>query len=244
MIRFRRRRGSVIWFIVAAFISLTAKPCPAQTQDPSAAEFWPTFNANFELSERISLRGYVERYNGEDGNLRERKIGASFSYRRKRILKKHQPDVDEDNEFNLVVGAGYEFVQTDQGDSNKHQHVMILHATPRYIIGGNLLLQDRNRLEFQFPEGTYNFRYRNKLSIQRPFRINNFRLTPYISGELFWDRNRDSWNKNRYAFGWQFPFRKSFMLDTYYQRENCTTCGLNHLNIFGLTFNLYFWRKN
>ena len=36
------------------------------------------------------------------------------------------------------------------------------------------------------------------------------------------------------------PYQKLLMVDTYYMRQNCTTCSLDPLDILGLTLNLYF----
>jgi len=41
----------------------------------------------------------------------------------------------------------------------------------------------------------------------------------------------------------QLPFKRRFMLDNYYQRQNCTTCTPKHLNVWGLTLNFYFRNK-
>ena len=134
-------------------------------------------------------------------------------------------------------------MQTNQNDKIKREHRIILQATPKYIPGAGVLVQDRNRVEFRWNDGTYDFRYRNELTIDRPFKLSAFRFTPYAAGELFWDRNHHSWNQNQYAFGVQLPYKKRLMLDTYYLRQNCTTCNQDPLNVFGLTLNLYFRRK-
>jgi hypothetical protein len=46
-----------------------------------------------------------------------------------------------------------------------------------------------DRIEFRWNAGTYDFRYRNRLTIDRPFKIKKLRFSPYAAGELFWDRN-------------------------------------------------------
>lgn len=70
-----------------------------------------------------------------------------------------------------------------------------------------------------------------------------YEFTPYATGELFWDRNHHSWNQNQYAFGVQLPYKRHLMVDTYYLRQNCTTCSEDPLNVWGVTLNLYFRSK-
>ena len=198
----------------------------AQSQNPEPAnQLWSTVNASFELSERSRLTAIFEKHNGEEGDFGEEKIGAVFSYRMTRISRHLTGDNDKENEYNLILGAGYLFIVNNQSNGRKDEHRLLLESTPKYVFGLGILAQDRNRIEFRWKGDAYNFRYRNRLTVERPFRIGKLRLSPYASGELFWDRNHHAWNENQYAFGVQWPFRKIFKLNTYYLRQNCTTCS-------------------
>lgn len=235
------RRRSV--FVVVAVVLSMSCNTQAQTTTP-ANEFWPAINATFDLHSRVGVQVYAEKHNGEDVSLVQWKVGTLLSYRLKRILKTHREDIDEENEYNLVIAGGYEFVQTDQNvSSTKREHRVIVQSTPKYTPGAGFLLQNRNRAEFRWVDGTYNFRYRNKLIVDRAFKLNKFRFTPYAAGELFWDRNHHAWTENQYAFGVQLPYKKLLMLDTYYLRQNCTTCSQDPVSVFGIKLNFYFARK-
>ena len=203
-------------------------------------QFWPTLNASFELGKRSRITTTIEKHNGEDAPYDQWKFAAIFSHRINRIGEYLRHDVDKENEYNLVLGGGYEFLRTDQNGRQKNEHRILVQAIPKYVLFAKILAQDRNRIEFRWTNGIYDFRYRNKLTIDRTFKIDKLRLIPYASGELFWDRNHHAWNENQYAFGVRFPYKKSFMLDTYYLRQNCTTCSLDPLNVFGVQANLYF----
>ena len=111
---------------------------------------------------------------------------SSLHYRVKRMLKERHHEIDEENRYNLVVGGGYEFTQTDQNGSTKRGHRIILQASPRYVLPFKLLAQNLNCVEFRWVHSAYNFRYRNKLTVDRPLSVDKFRFTPYASGELFW----------------------------------------------------------
>jgi uncharacterized protein DUF2490 len=237
--RIERRR---IFLMATVLLVLIDSNSAGQTSS-TAKEVWPAVHATFELQPKTRLLVFVEKHNGEDFSLAQWKVGAIVSYRMKRILEAHRSDIDEENEYNLVVGGGYEYVQTNQNDETKREHRIILQSTPKYIPGAGVLMQDRNRVEFRWTDGAYNFRYRNKLTIDRPFKEGVFRFTPYAAGELFWDRNHHAWNQNQYAFGVQLPYKRRLMLDTYYLRQNCTTCSQDPVNVFGVTLNVYFRRK-
>jgi hypothetical protein len=229
--------------VVLGVVLFLASPI-ALTQTPSGAnEFWPAVKASVELKPRTRIQLFAETENSEDSPDLQWKAGALLTYRMKQILKPHQTDIDDENEHNLVVAVGYEYVQTTQSDNTKRENRIIIQATPRHIPGAGLLLQDRNRVELRWVNGNFSARYRNKLTVQRGFNADRFRFTPYASGELFFDGNHHSWNQNQYAFGVQLPFKRRLMVDTYYLRQNCTTCSQDPLNVWGLTLNLYFRSK-
>ena len=136
-----------------------------------------------------------------------------------------------------MFGAGYQYSETIQSGPPSHEDRMIVQLTPQYRPGAGFFLADRNRVEFRWVNGKYSTRYRNQLTVERSFQGPGVRFTPYAWGELFYDGQTHSWNENRYAFGVQLPFKRRFMLDNYYQRQNCTTCSPRHLNVWGLTLN-------
>lgn len=225
-----------------ALLVTSLKSLMAQTPG-SDAEIWPKVNVAYDLGTRTRIEGYFEKHDGEDVSLEQWKIGTMFTYRMKRMLRERHHDIDEDKKYNLAVAGGYEFIQTDQNGSKKREHRIILQGSPKYLLPLQILAQNRNRVEFRWVDSAYNFRYRNKVTVDRILRIDKFKFTPYASGELFWDRNHHSWNENQYAFGVEFPYRKLFMLDVYYLHQNCTTCSEKSTNVFGIHANFYFRRK-
>ena len=234
------RRTKDVFFLV--LLLFTAGVARAQT--PAAEnEVWPKLSASFELRPQTRLQVYGELQNGEDFPYIQWKVGAMVSYRMKRILRRHETDIDDENEHILVLGGGYEYLQTTQSDKTKRENRIVVQGTGRHLPGAGFLLTDRNRVEFRWVNGVYDFRYRNKLTVNRALKVNSFRLTPYASGELFWDRNHHSWGEDQYSFGVQFPYKQRLMLDTFYLHQNCTTCSQQHINVLGLTLNLYFRQK-
>lgn len=234
------RRTRVLLFLVVPL--LAGGMARAQTPD-AENEVWPKVNATFELRPQTRLQVFGQLQNGEDFPYLQWNVGAMINYRMKRIARPHRADIDEENDHHLVIGAGYEYLQTTQNGSTKRENRITVQGTGRHRPGAGLLLTDRNRFEFRWLNGGYDFRYRNKLTVDRALRVDKVRFTPYASGELFWDRNHHSWNENQYSFGVQLPYKQRLMLDTYYLHQNCTTCSQQHINVFGLTLNLYFKRK-
>ena len=234
--KFLRRRSlinliSLILFCGAAVKAQTPKADP---------QVWPAVNVNFDL--RPKLRLQISQGLEAGDSYRQWSTGVMLSYRVKRLLIPRRRDNDEENHHTPIIIGGYEYLRTSQNGRIKNENRIVLATTARFT-GRGFLLSDRNRTEFRWVNGIYDFRYRNKVIIDRHFKAGDFSFIPYASGELFYDRNRHSWNENHYAFGSQFPYKKLLMVDAYYLHKNCTTCNPTSVNVLGLTLNLFLKTK-
>ena len=231
------RKFRSILFTVSFLLVISASSLGQTSSD--ATEVRPKVSLTFDLRPQTRLQVFG---GGQSGDYVQWKLGAILSYRMKRLVLRRPKEIDEENEHALVIGAGYEYVQINESKT-KRENRIIFQGTGRKSPGGAFLITDRNRLEFRFINGVYNFRYRNKLVADHAFLVNKFHFTPYASGELFWDRNHHSWNQNQYGGGVQLPYHPRLMLDVFFLHQNCTTCSQQHINVVGLTLNLYFKKK-
>jgi hypothetical protein len=238
--RNRRTSGrtvAVVLAIVAFFVGPSS--APAQT----TTEFWPSVHAHIDVRPRIGLEIYGERQNGEELPSPDLKAGFKASFRVKPLFKPLAGDLNRENQYLVTTAVGYEHIRKSKNGQPAIENRLIIESTPRYAPGAGFLFLNRNRMEFRWNNGTYDFRYRFKITGQRAFKVDRLHFTPYGSGELFWDRNQHSWNENQYAFGVQLPIKKRFMIDTYVLHQNCTTCGQRSLNAFGIAANFYIERR-
>jgi hypothetical protein len=226
--------------LTLVFLVLSISDKAASQTSDSQTEVWPKLSATFDLDAKTRLQVFGGTQNGSDFQWY---AGTIVSRRMKRLVMRRVKDVDEENEHLIVVGAGYEYLQTLENNKIKRESRIIFQGTGNKSPGAGFLVTNRNRLEFRWVNGAYNFRYRNKLTVDRAFKVSGFRFTPYGSGELFWDRNHHSWNQNEYSLGVQLPYKQLLKLDAFYLHQNCTTCNQQHVNVFGLTLNFYFNRK-
>jgi hypothetical protein len=180
----------------------------------------------FDLRSRTRLQNWVEFQHGVNCSFQRWRAGAILSYRMKPIIKAHREQIDDDNNQHLVFGSGYEYLHTVQNGKTKIEDRFIAEVTPRYQMK-TLLFADRNRGEFRWVDGAYDFRYRNKLVVSDPLQRGSFAFTPYASGELYYDRNHHSWNPSQYGVVVEFPYKKVLMFDTYLRHQTCTSCGEN-----------------
>ena len=208
-------------------------------QPQTSGEFWPGTDAHFQFQDKLRLLGFAGLKRNEDLAYQQVNAGIGLGYQLKTILRPHLRNIDPDKEHMLVFGGGYEFLHTTSGKP-QYENRLVLEAMPGFRPLSRFLVRDRNRVEFRWVNGVYSTRYRNSLSLDYDITAGKFRFTPYTSAEVFHDGAAGSWNKEQYTAGVEWPYRRVLKLETYYLRQNCTTCNPANLNVGGLTLNLFF----
>jgi hypothetical protein len=234
---------------VLLFLVLTGTQA-ARAQEPTTRnEFWPEIDVyiNVKPKVRLFLLGTVSKA-VEDGEFRnaqgyEGQIGVHVDY----IPNEH-----------VILRAGYRYGSSvgSNKDSFK-EHRLLTEQTLRHLLPGDFVLSDRNREDFRFVNGDFSFRYRNRVTLEREFKwpkvpiLNGRTITPYVSGEVFYDTRYNVWNRNRFAVGFQQSLRRGLLgkmvlpkhqiiLDLYYMRQNDSRAEIPHVNAVGAALSFYF----
>ena len=206
-------------------------------------ELRPELETHFQLRDNVRLLGFFESENGVDFDYRQLDTGLRLGYQRKEITKPHLQNIDPDKEYTLLLGGGYEYLNTDQLGKTKYENRMMLAGTVGFRPLSPLLIRDRNRVEFRWDNGVYSTRYRNQLTVEYDILIHRFRLTPYAAAEVYYDGAHHSWDEEDYSAGVQWPYKRVLMLDTYYLRQNSSDSLPEYVNVFGVKLNFYFGGK-
>ena len=228
-------------FRIVAWLFLSMSACCSAfgQQAQTAGEFWPAADVHYQFSDNLRLLGLTELKRGAELGYQQIDAGLGLVYQWKTIKKSHLENIDPDKEHIFVSGGGYEYLHTVSGKP-KYENRLVFEAVAGTRPVSRLLVRDRNRVEFRWVNGVYSTRYRNNLSLEYDISAGKFRFTPYASAEAFYDGAGHSWSQEQYIAGVQWPYKRRLMLETYYLRQNCTSCSPEHLNVGGLTLNLYF----
>ncbi len=227
--------------IVLGVVLIVALRSPAPAQSQSAGEFWPAVDAHVQLPQDWRMLVAAGLKKGEDFPYQQLNAGVGLGYQWKRISKPHLENIDPDKEHFFLFGGGYERLQTLQSSgTTSDENRLVLSGLASFRPASRWYVSDRNRVEFRWVNGTYSTRYRNLVFGEYDIAIRNFRLSPYTSAEAFYNGAVGSWNEEQYTAGIEWPYKKLVMVQTYYLRQNCTTCNPAHLNVGGLTVNLFF----
>jgi len=187
---------------------------------------WPEVDSYFKLTDTVRfflLATTVQ----ENRQSTEAEFGVNIDLHLKPIRRSTPAllfRLDESKNRRLLMRVGYRYLPSYTGGPNENRGV--LEVTPRYpLLGllGNVLLSDRNRVDFRFIEGEYSWRYRNRLSAEREFSIGRVRVNPYTRFELYYDSRYDKWSRTEWMLGSSFPVSRHWELEAYYDYQNDTS---------------------
>jgi len=95
-------------------------------------------------------------------------------------------------------------------------------------------VSDRNWFERRWREPQVDaWRYRNRLRVEHPFKIDKTKFNWFVSDEVFYDWSLNDWVRNRAAVGANHAFNKHFTLELYYMRQNDGRSRPGDLHIIG-----------
>jgi hypothetical protein len=227
----------IFWFPLA-FLSVFCGVASAQE-----SEFLPELDFYLKLDPSVRLR--VQAANTrEGGDPTQLTLGPDMDLYVKPLVKLKDItafDLDDSKSRPLVFSAGYRYLTAPDSPSTNR---MILTATSHFPLTLRLLLSDRNRSDLDWSDGKFNWRYRNKLEIERSVRIRSYHPSPYSSVEVYYESQYQKWSTTEIYAGCLFPIKKHFELDAYYEHQNNTGKAPNRqLHGIGATLNIYFSRK-
>lgn len=220
------------------FLSVILMCACSAVRAQTEREFWPELDVYVPVTPKVRLMffGTITKVQETRSNT-EGQVGANIDF----IAHKK-----------MTLRAGYRYGFALAGGDPYKEHRIVLEQTFRQNLPLKVLLSDRNREELRFVNGNFSVRYRNRVTLEREFELRRVHVTPYVSGEAYYDTRFDTWNRNRLTAGIQVPLKRGFpvlnlvrptnvmVLDFYLMRQNDSRSSPARVRGFGLTFNLHF----
>jgi hypothetical protein len=147
-------------------------------------------------------------------------------------------DLDDSKARFLVMEAGYRYLTAPNAPPENR---VLMAATANFPLMAGFHLSDRNRVDLDWKNGGFTWRYRNKLSLERTFSIRSYRFIPYVAAEPYYESQYNKWSTTDLFVGVVLPVGSRFEFNTYYEHENDTGKHPNkQQNYVGLALYLYF----
>jgi hypothetical protein len=209
-----------------------------------SVDFLPEIDAHFKL--KSFVRAYVQAKDDRDaGAPHQFAIGPSLQIYSKPLLKLKNVtafDLDDAKPRTLILEAGYRYVTApDTAPTNRMETVLTLH----FPLKAGFVLLDRNRADLDWKSGIFEWRYRNKVTIERTFVVFSYHFIPYVAAEPYYTSQYGLWSTTALYAGCSLPVGKYVQFNVFYEHENNTGKNPNEQrNEVGLVLNLYFSLEN
>jgi hypothetical protein len=202
-------------------------------------EFLPEVDVYLKLTAIARLRVQASNTR-EGGDPTQLTIGPDLELYLKPLIKLKQVtsfDLDDAKSRPLVFTAGYRYLAAPGSPSTNR---MELTATSHFPTKPGLLLSDRNRSDLDWSNGSFDWRYRNKLEIEKSVVIRSYHSSPYASVEVYYESQYQKWSTTEIYAGCLFPIRRRLEFDAYYEHQNNTGKSPNRqLEGIGLKLNIF-----
>ena len=225
--------------LCAAWLLLSAAlPAGAQT-----VGVWPEVEVFVRLNSKTRLL-LVATTVQQNGDTTDAEFGPTFDLFLKPIRRppKLLYRLDESKNRVLMIRSGYRYLPSYAGGSSENR--AFLEATVRYPMTGpfgHLLLSNRHRMDFRVIDGTYSWRYRNRLSLERELSVGVVRVNPYARFEMFYDSRFAAVSRTETMAGASFPIGRYWELEGYFDYQLDTGSAPNKkTRAVGVVSTFYF----
>jgi hypothetical protein len=213
----------------------------AHAQD---TQFLPEVDGYLKMNS--SIRAYVQAKDDREGGDPEQfTFGPSIEFYRRPLVKLKNItafDLNDTKSRPLVIESGYRVIKApDQPVENRAIDAVTFHLP----IFADILASDRNRADLDWQNGSFSWRYRNRLALERTFAVHSYHLIPFVAAEPFYESQYSKWSATDLYAGSLFPVGRHVEFSLYYEHENDTGKKPNRQNNYvGLALYMYFSLEN
>ncbi|MBW8017757.1 MAG: DUF2490 domain-containing protein [Planctomycetes bacterium] len=193
------------------------------------AEYWQVFGFDYEIYEnwKVTVREELKfgRSGGEPYN-NNTDVGIVYKG------------------FADWLDVGMNFKKEYERDSSRnyrdenrpHINLMFKGELDGYKLG------DRVRLEYRDKETSNTWRFRNRFSVNLPFKLTKFNLQPFVSDEIFINLGDSSITQNRFTTGPSFKLSENVKSSIYwmYKSNRSSSSEWIDANVIGTSFVFVF----
>jgi len=214
------------------FLITLAATSPARAQE-TRFEFWPELDVWHELQPNLNLFFFESITRSRETRYTDAQTAANIDFR-------WFPGAIYP--LALSFRAGYSYSgEISENPEPYREHRAIVDFTPRYSIAQDLILFDRNRVEFRWVNSDYSNRYRNRLRLEYRPTIREKIVNIYLSGEVVYDYSARRWVRNYIQTGIEVPLAWYISIELNFTRQNSKgSSAPDHVNALGTVVTLFF----
>lgn len=221
------------------FLGLALLLAPPLSAGAQESQFLPEIDTYLSINPLVRA-SFQAKQTREGGDPTQAEIGPSIDLYLKPWIKLQNAtifDLDEARKRALVFSTGYRVLPSPNAPLTNRWELV---ATANFPLRGSILLSDRNRADLDWQSGKFDWRYRNRLSLERALNLSSYHPRIYVRDEEFYESQYEKWSTTALYAGGTFPVGERLDLGPYYCHQNNTGKSPNQqLNQVGLILNFY-----
>ncbi|MCP9495608.1 MAG: DUF2490 domain-containing protein [Pyrinomonadaceae bacterium MAG19_C2-C3] len=135
----------------------------------------------------------------------------------------------------LTLSPSYLYAAMQQSRTQRsHENRLSFAATVTLPKLKAFTLTDRNLFERRLRSFAADAtRYRNRVQVEHPARIYDFKFNVVVSDEVFYDSSVRAWSRNRFQIGMNRKLNKHLIGEIYYMRQSDAVTTPGDINVLG-----------
>jgi hypothetical protein len=194
---------------LALFLLLgSSVPSYAQSEAEPAhdTQWWPDTQVNIRLNDQLSYVLFVTIRPGRNrGAVVTQQYGTGLNW-------EIHPRLNAVTQYRYIISD-----PTEQRHAIEHR--FHLELIPRLPLGKDFTLVNRTRAEYRNINGTASGRFRNRVWLEKELNIREHPITPYISGETYFDTRSHTFSRNQAWVGTRLPVNDHLTFDLFYMHS-------------------------
>lgn len=213
--------------VLVCLLIIVLLPIKAFGQKDGDWQFWNTVSGEKEINKELKIILEEETRLGQDmGDFAYQHIDAG-------LLRQMRNWLD--------LSLNYRHIFQKKDNAWEEEYRPHFNAILKWQWLG-LDFSNRNRMEYRILSKTKDsWRYRNMAKVKIPLDWTQFKISPYIANEAFFNFDQDDFNRNRLSSGVEFKLVKNLQGELYYLRQSSESRGnWTDINVLGTKIKLIF----
>ena len=209
-------------------------------------EVWPEVNLFYKVNNKLRVFTWYSTTKLKNSGFTDGGYGIALDYftlpwLKGRIDYLHGKDSVPGQYLWLRVGYSHSNTPADAKDPVT-ENTFLTEANGRFYLGHDILLTNKNRLDWRFINGDFKPRYRCKLTIEKDMRSEYLFFTPYIFGEYFINLYEGGSDANRFRLcgGSELKVARHINFEVYFLYQFDNGKALDALTAAGFVLKFYF----
>ena len=241
-----RYKAALTKFVSIIIIVLCSRQLIAQDSSGTKQEVWPEVNLFYKLNDNFRIYALYSATKLKNSSFTDGGFGIYLDYfTLARGREKLGFDIrDSTAGYYLWLRAGYLYSSTPpESEDPFKENTFVTEANVRFHLPYEILLTNKNRFDWRSINGSFEPRYRPRLTVEKDMHTEYLYFTPSIYAEYYVYFHGGGLNRFRISPSIQIKVTSHLEFETYYVHQFDNGKNVNALNAMGLALKFYLKHK-